>query len=238
MLYNDCIGALRGGTEMLGRDCAVLCLGSGANCAIFDREGRMHTYHYYIKDEHQGASAIGNFIFQTVIDSEAGLCDETVLTRLLLDETGYSSVDELFMMLTTGRTETEKPVYPEYKDYAPLLFRAIEMDDKAAYNYLNWLCEELVVYVAIGVKKLSIGNRELNVVLSGGVPKGGDILRQRLHYYLKQSLPNAHLIDARLEPVVGAMLLGYDRVYTHGVPKDVTDTLERSCALRNLYREN
>jgi N-acetylglucosamine kinase-like BadF-type ATPase len=237
-LYNDCIGALRGGTEMQGRDCAVLCLGSGANCAVFNREGKMHTFHYYLKDEHQGASAIGKFIFQTVIDSNAGLCEETILTRLLLEETGYSSVDELFMVITTGRTELEKPQYPEYKDYAPLLFRALEKEDKAACDYLNRFCEELVVYVTIGVKALSIGEREINVVLSGGVPKGGDIMRERLHYYLKRSLPNACLIDARLEPVVGAMLLGYDKLYPHGIPEDVYETLEKSCTQRNLFRES
>ena len=141
------------------------------------------------------------------------------------------------MMVTTGRNETEKPIYPVHKDYAPLLFRAIELGDKVAYDYLNWLCEELVVYVALGVKALSIADRELSVVLSGGVPKGGDIMYKRLLHYLEQSLPSACLIDARLEPVVGAMLLGYDRVYPHGVPEDVMDALEKNCAPRSLFRE-
>ena len=180
-LYNDCIGALRGGTEMLGRDCAVLCLGTGANCAIFNREGQMHTYHYYMKQIHQGAGAIGRFIFQAVFDAEAGLGEKTALTGLLLEESGYSSVDELFMHITTGRTEDEGPLQLEHKDYCPLLFRAIEQGDKLATDYLNWLCKELVAYVAIGVEKLSIDDRALNVVLSGGVPKGGNIMYERLH---------------------------------------------------------
>ncbi|MCL2819552.1 MAG: hypothetical protein FWD38_01775 [Oscillospiraceae bacterium] len=236
-LYNDCIGALRGGTTIINNDCAVLCLGSGANCAVFNKEGRMHTFHYYLKGEHQGADAIGNFIFQAVLDAQAKLGGKTVLTDLLLEETGYKNVDELFMMITTGRSEHEEPIYPVYKDYAHLLFHAIEQNDAISLSYLDWLCKELVKYVEIGVNELSIGQRNLDVVLSGGVPKSGDIMRERLHFYLTQALPNAVLIDAKLEPVVGALLLGYDRVYPDGIPKNITETLEQNCIDRKLLRE-
>ena len=51
-LYNDCIGALRGGAETKGKDCAVLCLGTGANCAVKNREGKEYIYGYYLKDVH------------------------------------------------------------------------------------------------------------------------------------------------------------------------------------------
>jgi N-acetylglucosamine kinase-like BadF-type ATPase len=237
-LYNDCIGALRGGTEMLGRDCAILCLGTGANCAVFNRDGEMHTYHYYMKDIHQGAGAIGNFIFQAVLDAQSGLGKETALTRILLQETGYSSVDELHMMLTTGRSEEEKPwYYPVFQDYCPLLFRAIDEGDKISTDYLDWLCGELVEYIVIGVNRLSIGERSLDVVLSGGVPKGGNIMGERLSYHLNKRLPNARFVEARLEPVVGALLLGYDKLYPNGVPEDVMQTLEKCCRERGLFRK-
>jgi N-acetylglucosamine kinase-like BadF-type ATPase len=237
-IYNDCIGALRGGTEMLGKDCAVLCLGTGANCAVFNQDGEMHTYHYYFKSIHQGAAAIGNFIFQAVIDAHAGLAEETALTRILLKETGYSSVDELLMMLTTGRTEEEKPwYYPVYQEYCPLLFRAIAEGDKVSIEYLDWLCGELVEYIVVGVKKLSIGERGFDVVLSGGVSKGGDIMGERLRCHLDRRLPNARFVEARLEPVVGALLLGYDKLYPNGVPEDVMKTLDKCCGERGLFRK-
>ena len=236
VLYNDCIGALRGGTEMLNRDCAILCLGSGANCAVFDREGRMHTFHYYMKDIHQGAYAIGQFIFQAVFDAEAGLGKDTALKRILLYETGFDTVDELFMVVTTGRTVDEEPRCPVYKDYCPLLFRAVELGDPVACGYLDWLCEELVNYVVIGVNKLGIGERELALVLSGGVPKGGNVLRERLEHFAKVKLPNAHVIEARLEPVVGALLLQYDKIYPQGIPGGVLSNLYRNCSARSLYR--
>ena len=235
-LYNDCVGALRGGTEIRGCDCAVLCLGSGANCAVFNREGKMHTYHYYLKGEHQGAHAIGSFIFQAVFDAKAGLGKQTVLTELLLNEAGQVNVDDLHMEITTGLSGNEKPRYPVYKDYAPLLFRAIDLDDEVAIEYLDWLCRELVNYIVIGVKELSIGERDLNVVLSGGVPKSSDSMRRCILYHLQRALPNAQLIDAKYEPVVGALLLGYDKLYTRGTPEKVLDTLEINCAERKLFR--
>jgi len=154
----------------------------------------------------------------------------------LLEETGHSSVDDLFMEITTGRTEDEKPKYPEYKDHAPLLFRAIDQNDSVAYNYLDWLCRDLIRYVVIGVNELSIGNRELTVVLSGGVPKGGDIMRERLCHHLNQILPNAKLISAKLEPVAGAMLLGYDKIYPQGIPSGINDVFERNCMKYKLFR--
>ena len=236
-LYNDCVGALRGGTEILGRDCAVLCLGTGANCAVFNREGKSHIFHYYMKGIHQGAGAIGNFIFQAVFDAECGLGEETALTRLLLEETGYPTVDELHRVITTGRTEHEKPTRPIYQQYSPLLFRAIAEGDKIATNYLDWLCKEIVEYVAIGVKKVAIGTRSLTVVLSGGVPKGGDIMYERLQHFLKVRLPKARCVDAKLEPVVGAMLLGYDKIYPSGLPRGLHETLEENSAKRGLIRK-
>ena len=236
-LYNDCVGALRGGTKIQGCDCAVLCLGSGANCAVFNRDGKMHTYHYYLKGEHQGAHAIGSFVFQAVFDAKAGIGKQTMLTELLLNETGQLNVDDLHMEITTGRSENEQPRYPVYKDYAPLLFRAIDLDDEVAMVYLDWLCKDLVNYIVIGVKELAIGERELNVVLSGGVPKSGDIMSRCLLTHLQQALPNAQLIDAKFEPVVGALLLGYDNLYIRGIPKKVSDTLEINCAEHKLYRK-
>jgi N-acetylglucosamine kinase-like BadF-type ATPase len=235
-LYNDCIGALRGGTEIKGRDCAVLCLGTGANCAVINREGKEHIYAYYLKDIHQGAGAIGRFIFQAVYDAEAGLKPNTLLTELLLKQTEYQSVEELYMAVTTGRTETEAPWKPVYKEYCPLLFQAVRMGDRVAANYIEWLCEELAQYVIIGARRLGMENREITLVLSGGVPKSGSIMVDLLQQKLLKHLPGIKCVNARFEPVVGALLLEYDRLYPQGIPEQVVKELESCTGKRNLFR--
>ena len=235
-LYNDCIGALRGGTEIKGKDCAVLCLGTGANCAVINREGREYIYAYYLKNTHHGAEAIGKFIFQAVFDAECGLGPESSLTKLLLEKTGCKSVDELLMSVTTGRTETETPWKPVYQEYCPLLFEAIRAGDRTASEYIQWLCDELARYVIVAAGKLNMLGREITVVLSGGVPKSGAIMGDLLQKRFEADLPAFKCLNARFEPVVGALLLEYDRIYPGGIPMEVTRNIEQSCVDRKLFR--
>jgi N-acetylglucosamine kinase-like BadF-type ATPase len=236
-LYNDCIGALRGGTETKHRDCAVICLGTGANCAVKNREGDEYIYAYYLKDIHQGAGAIGRFIFQAVYDAESGMGEKTLLTALLLEKTGYKTVDELYMSITTGRTETELPWRPEHKEYSPLLFQAIKMGDKVAREYVEWFCRGLARYVVNAARKLKMEDREITLVVSGGVPKSGSIMTDLLQQRLKEDLPGITCLNALFEPVIGALLLEYDRLYPEGIPADVIGEMKRSCTERNLLRE-
>lgn len=234
---NDCIGALRGGTEMIGRDCAVICLGSGSNCAVFNRDGQSYEYAYYLKDIHQGGGAIGRFIVEAVVDASVGLAPQTELTRLLLDYTGFSSVEEFYMLCTTGRTEEEPPKQPVYKDFCPLIFEAIRLGDAVSLQYIDQFCAALANYVVVAAKKLDISGRPLPVVISGGVCKGDNIISELIEVYLKESIPGAYCINARLEPVVGALLLELDRVYPKGIPDNVMKTLESGCAERGLFRD-
>jgi N-acetylglucosamine kinase-like BadF-type ATPase len=235
-LYNDCIGALRGGTEIRGRDCAVICLGTGANCAVVNQKGDEYIYAYYLKGIHQGAGAIGNFVFQAVYDAESGLGEKTLLTGLLLEKTGYRSVDELYMSVTTGCTETDIPWRPSYKEYSPLLFQAIQMGDTVAREYIEWFCRELARYVIVAAIKLGIQKQEITMVLSGGVPKSGSIMVDLLQKDLKEDLPGTKCLNARFEPVVGALLLEYDHLYPDGIPGDVMRDLERCSGEHDLLR--
>ena len=236
-LYNDCIGAMRGGTEMLNRDCGILCLGTGANCAVQNRQGEQYVYAYYMKGEHQGASALGQFVFQAVYDAEAGLGPQTLLTNLLLEQTGDASVDELLMRITTGRTETEATWEVSYKDYCPMLFQAVRMGDETAYAFLDNFCKALVNYIVAGAKRLSLNKAGFPVVLSGGAPKGGAVMGEMLEKHLRAHFPKGICVEARLEPVAGALLLAYDRFYPDGIPGDVQENLEKHYREKHLIRK-
>ena len=235
-IFNDCIGALRGGTETMGKDCAIICLGTGANCAVRNREGKEYIYAYYLKGEHQGSGAIGWFIFEAVYDAESGFGPQTLLTKLLLEKTGYKSTDELLMHRTAGRNENEDQWEPVYQDYSPLLFQAVKAGDKVARDYLNWLCKDLARYVIIAGEKFNMSDREITVVLSGGVAKNGALMSELLEKELKERLPKVKCVNARLEPVAGALLLEYDRLYPDGIPQDILQRFEQNCAEYNLFR--
>lgn len=234
--FNDCIGALRGGTEILANDCAVICLGTGGNCAAYNCEGENFQYAYYFKDEHQGGGAIGRFIADAVVDASIGLIPPTALTGLLLEATGCSSAEEFHMLRTTGRTENEEPIRPVYKDFAPLLFQAIAMEDSLAKAFLERFGRELAHYVVVAAQRLGMAERNITVVMSGGVCKGDSLLTKTVERYLRKELPGACCVDARYEPVVGALLLEYDKLYPNGVPCAVMAELERGCARLGLFR--
>jgi N-acetylglucosamine kinase-like BadF-type ATPase len=236
-IYNDCIGALRGGTETKGRDCAIICLGTGANCAVKNREGDEYIYAYYLKSSHQGSGAIGWFIFDAVYDAESGFGPQTALTQLLLEKTGYKSTDELLMHITAGRHKTETQWEPLYQEYSSLLFQAIKMGDKVAKDYLDWLCKDLARYVIVASQKLNMQDREITVVLSGGVAKNGALMSELLEMELKKQLHKVKCVNARLEPVAGALLLEYDRLFTDEIPQDVMHRFEQSCTERDLFRK-
>lgn len=235
-LYNDCIGALRGGTEVRGRDCAVLCLGTGGNCAVFNREGEEYIYAYYLKSIHQGAGAIGRFVFEAVFDAQAGLAPPTALTGLLLEATGYASVEDLFIAVTTGPTEDAKPWTPVYKQFSPLLFQGVGRGDPVSLQYLENFCQGLARYVIVAAKKLGMQQRDIMVVLSGGVLKSGSIMVELIQKNLALALPGARCVNAEFEPVVGALLMEYDQIYPDGVPEQVMQRLRASCVEHNLYR--
>ena len=155
----------------------------------------------------------------------------------LLEKTGYRSVDELYTSLTTGRTETEKPWTPSYKDYNFLLFDAIKMGDQVAKEYLEWFCRELARYVIVAARRLKMEKRDIAMVLSGSVPKSGSLMSELLQQRLKEDLPGIKCLNARFEPVAGALLLEYDRLYPGGIPEEVMRRFEQSCAERSLFRQ-
>lgn len=235
--YNDCIGALRGGTDIIGQDCAVICLGTGANCAAYNRDGEDYQYAYYLKDIHQGGGAIGRFIVEAVVDASVGLAPETELTNLLLDKTGFDSVKEFYKLYTTGRAEDEQPEKLVYKEFCPLLFEAIRMGDPVSMQYIDQLCAGLANYVIVAARQLAMEKRAITVVISGGVSKEDDLMSKLIEKHLKQELPSAYCVDARFEPVVGALLLEYDRIYPEGIPERVMKELEQCCAERGLVRK-
>ena len=236
VLYNDCIGALRGGTEIKNKDCAILCLGTGANCALRNREGREIIYADYLKDIHQGASAIGSFVFSAVFDSEIGLQEKTLLTGYLLEETGHSSVDELNMHISAGRNENEDQWEPVYKEYSHLLFKAVRAGDALACRYIKDFCKGLASYIKLGAAKLGMQDREICLVLSGGVFKSGSLMADLIYENLKQDLKGIECVHAHFEPVVGALLLEYDRIFPGKIPEKIMLKLEASCEEKKLLR--
>lgn len=209
VVVNDCIIAMRAGsTHNYG---AVLCAGSGLNCAVRDKEGKEFVYGFYIDDEYQGGSALGKACVRAVTDAYVGLGKETMLTGVLLEKFDCRSVDELLYHKVTGKITLE--------DYLALpidLEEAAHKGDETAKMILYRFGNQFAKYVAVGMKRMGMTEYETEVVLSGSIFKCREPeLRKGVSDYLEREAPLSRIVDAEYEPIVGAYLLAIEQSGRH-----------------------
>jgi len=81
-IINDCIGAMRGGTAE--PRCAVVCVGTGLNCAAQNECGEQYIYGYFIPNRDQGALALGESAWCAMTDEWNGMGQATAITPEVL----------------------------------------------------------------------------------------------------------------------------------------------------------
>ena len=229
LVVNDCIGAMRGGTD--SKEFAVVCAGSGLNVAVRCEDGREIIYGYYIADEDQGGSALGRAVLRKVMDAHLGLCEETKLTGLTLAFTGHSSAEELMIDLSMQRYALQP------KDLAICLLQALRQGDAQSIDITDRFAQSVSRYVIAGLKRFQMLEHPVPVVFSGSVFKDiGTLVSSYIFKYIQQASPQAVLVNASYEPVCGSVLLLFDKDYPKGIPKAVMHAFEQSSKKWNLLR--
>jgi N-acetylglucosamine kinase-like BadF-type ATPase len=207
---NDSIVALRGGTSAPYG--AVLVAGTGGNCAVRAPGGASFIYHYYHDDELQGGSALGRHTLRAIYRAATGREPETALTAAVLGELGLPDVDALLRADCEGRLAAG-----QVAGLAPLLLACAHAGDEVAARIVGGFGRGLAELVAAGLRRLGLVETPLEVVLSGSVFKGpGRLLQAAIGLELRAAAPRAWLVDARYEPVVGALLLGLEALGREG----------------------
>ncbi|MDR1000717.1 MAG: hypothetical protein LBL96_07970 [Clostridiales bacterium] len=205
LIVNDCIGAMRGGADSGNQ--AVLCLGTGANCAVRAADGREYIYGYFFTSIDQGGSAIGNRAWLSVLDFYNGLGEKTMITELLLQRYGFTDFVELYREITAGKIEFK--VY----EFCPLVMRAAKAKDAVAIGILRQTGGRMVRYIEEGAKRLNLANQPITLVLTGGVFKGdGVVFFDTIQQSIKEKSLPINCVSALLEPVAGAALLLLDQL--------------------------
>lgn len=203
-VVNDCIIALRAGsTQTYG---AILCAGSGLNCAVRDMQGNEFVYGFYIEEGFQGGSGLGRAAVNAVLDAEIGLSVPTKLTEMLKKEFKCSSVDQLLL-----KKVSEEITMEDYLRLPILLEEAAHEGDQKSKQIWYEFGIRFGMYVALAAKRMNLNDTDMEVVLSGSIFKCREPeLRQGVYDHLKKELPKARLVDARYEPIVGAYLMGLE----------------------------
>ena len=205
LIVNDCIGAMRGGTS--GGNQAVLCAGTGMNCAVRAADGREYIYGYFVNAPDQGGGALGTRAWQAILDAYTGLAPQTLITQLLVQHHGETDLVELYKKFTTN-----KIVFRNY-DLSPLLMRAAKANDPVAVNILETAARRMVTYIEKAAQKLDLQQEQVTLVLTGGVFKGdGEEFFQTIERNIAARGLNFVCTQAHYEPVAGAALLLLDEL--------------------------
>lgn len=204
LIVNDSIAALRGGTQQSYG--AILVAGTGANCALRSPDGREFIYHYYHDAHLQGGSAIGRAALNAIYRAETGRPPQTNLRARVLQLFDLPDVDSLMRgFVEGGIPENRTP------EIAPLVFAEAEKGDPAARKIVADFGNGCAELLTNGIQRLGMTELEFEIVLSGGIFKAkSNLLREVLQSAVFAVAPKSKFIQARYEPVVGAVLLALE----------------------------
>lgn len=227
-IVNDCIVALRGGTDHSYG--VIIIAGSGGNVAIRSPEGKEFIYGYYHEGDLQGGSSLGDHVLRAIYRAETGREPSTSLTSRVLAKYRFSTVEQLL------RANVENRLPGEYKDLAPLLFEEADQGDVVARRIVQHFAEGNAEMAVAGLRRFGMLDLEVEVVLSGNIFKAkGPLLIDIITNTIRKDVPKARIVNARYEPVVGGVLLGLEKAGVD-INKQVKANIELSAQKLGLIR--
>lgn len=211
IVINDCDAAFRAcmpiALEM--QNSAVIYAGTMFNCSIVSASNKSFTYGRLVNADDQGAYAIGYAVWRALIDSYNGFQEPTLMEKLFEELTETKSISEYIKDITTN----SKNISP--LSYAPILFKAVNENDRIASEIFDCFVKRWVKYVIAGAFKVGLtNNSSVRVYLSGGVFKNcPQLWYKRINDELARYSFNSSCYFANYEPIAGAMLLLLEKKY-------------------------
>jgi N-acetylglucosamine kinase-like BadF-type ATPase len=205
---NDTFAVLRAGTER-GWGVAVTC-GSGMNCVGVGPDGRRVRFPSLgavSGDMMDGGGAVGLAAVSAAARSEDGRGRPTALERLVPEHFELATPVELARAIHDGHIPWHR-----LGELPPLVFEAAA-SDAVAGEIVDRLADECVTIARAALGRLGLVGEEVEVVLGGGLLQAGNRrLLARIENGLREVDPDISVRVARSRPIVGAALVGLDRL--------------------------
>ncbi|OAY57353.1 N-acetyl-D-glucosamine kinase isoform X1 [Manihot esculenta] len=210
-VQNDAVAALASGTMGKLHGC-VLIAGTGTIAYGFTEDGREARAAGAgpILGDWGSGYGIAAQALTAVVRAHDGRGPETILTNSILQELDLCSPDELI-----GWTYAD-PSWARIAALVPVVVSCAEAGDEVANKILQDSVEELALSVKAVVQKLDLcgedGNASFPLVMVGGVleaNKRWDIGKEVVNC-ISEDYPGALPIRPKVEPAVGAALLGWN----------------------------
>ena len=221
---NDTFALLRAGTD--APDAVAVVCGAGINCVGVARDGRHARFASLgrISGDWGGGMELGDEALWHAARAADGRGPATVLTDLVSGHFGLPDVPSVYEAIHFGRLEHRRLI-----ELAPTVLKASREGDQVARCIVTRLADEVVAMACAALDRLGMLGDPTVVVLGGGVLTGGDpVLLDEIDTRLAAAAPRARSAVTEVSPVVGAALLGLDRL---GVPTEAKQALRAGLPL-------
>jgi N-acetylglucosamine kinase-like BadF-type ATPase len=208
LILNDTFAALRAGaTHPWG---IVLICGQGINGAAVGQDGRRHRFAGVgdIAGDWGGAGSVGMAGLAAAVRARDGRGARTELERTIPGAVGLGRPEAVTHAFYTGRLD-ERAV----GELAPTVFTTAMAGDPLARAIIDRLADELATMAIALARRAHLVRRDPEVVLAGGVFQTADsAFHERIRSRIERAVPGARIVRLSAPPVVGAALIGLDRL--------------------------
>lgn len=222
VVVNDTFIALRAGTRRPW-GVALIC-GQGVNACAVAPDGRSARFDGVgeASGDWGGGGGIGSAAVAAAVRGRDGRGERTSLERLVPAHFGLPSPGALTKALYFERLSERR-----LSELSPVVFGAAGDGDAVARAIVDRLADELVGMARALIRRLRLTKMDPEVVLAGGVFGTDDAaFHARIEHGVRLVAPAASLVRLTAPPVLGAALLGLDRLSPSGAtPADVESRL-------------
>lgn len=202
-VVNDAMGPLRANAP-----CRVgVAVNCGTGLAVGARGDTGATWHGSFWLESHGAWELGLSALRAAVRAELGIAAGTSLTGRVAAFYGEADIERVLHRVTArARTPT-----PAIAGVAPILLDEAEAGDTVARDLVCGHGAAMGEYALAAARKVCLADRSFDLILAGGVFRHpSPLLAESLVAQVRTACPDVHPRRSRFEPVVGALLLGFD----------------------------
>jgi N-acetylglucosamine kinase-like BadF-type ATPase len=208
VVVNDSIAPVRAGSER-GWGVGVIC-GAGVNAAGIAPDGRIARFAALgeISGDWGGGGGIGMAALGAAVRARDGRGPRTSLEQLVPAHFGLRRPIDVTHAIEYGRMRESR-----IRELSPVVFAAANGGDAVGREILDRLADELAVMANAIIRRLHLTRLDPDVTLAGGVFRAADpVLEARIAAGVMAVAPRARVHRLETAPVLGAALLGLDRL--------------------------
>ena len=217
---NDTYALLRAGTD--AADAVAVVCGAGINCVGVAADGRHVRFASLgrLSGDWGGGGELGEEALWWAARATDGRGPETILSTLVPAHFGLPDVPAVYESIHFGHLEHRRLI-----ELAPTVLAASRDGDRVARDIVCTLAEEVVTMARAALVRLDMTEAATVVVLGGGVLTSRDpVLLAEIDTRLTAAAPHARSVVTEVSPVVGAALLGLDRMGASAAAKQTLRT--------------